>query len=260
MECPGTGSFGDGGSGNQARGSSPVFHAISDRLASARALHEWIGEGERNPTMKLSKKTLGWLALAVGIGLAGGWTLYATNAVGCDGHGGKTTASNAQGTTSDVKTVSTDGGKAGACPAMSGGACCSGAMKKTMAGGACCMGAKATTASAAGSMFPEGTMVTRVAVKGGVDLIFTGNDLAAIRKVLDDHIQTCSANKKSGVSCPKCTVASNEANVVLSVRGKNVDQCCSGLMMTADEKSTGTKATVCPAMQGQASKSVVKTS
>ena len=208
--------------------------------------------------MNLSKKTLGWSVLALGLVLGGAWTLHATSAVSCDHQNGKATSSaSVQNGSADVVPVSGKADMSGGCPAMKAGACGAGAKGKAMAGGACCMGAKATTASTAGPMFPEGTQVTRVDVKGGVDLVFTGKDLAGIRKALDEHLVACNTSKKAGEKCPQCTVASNENNVVLSVRGDNVEQCCAGMMTTGDEAA---KSGSCPMMQGAANKTVVKKS
>ena len=197
--------------------------------------------------MRLSKKVLVWGALALGMALAG-WTLYATTAAGCNG--GSNTSASVQGSNSDIKAVSD--GATGGCPAMAkGGACCSG-MSKT-SGGACCMGAKATSASMAGSIFPEGTTVTKVRVKGGYNFIFTGSDLTAIQKALNDHIQTCNASMKKGTVCPKCTVTANDTQVVLKVRGRNASKCCSGLM-AASTTGASTKGVSCPAMQDKENK------
>jgi hypothetical protein len=113
--------------------------------------------------------------------------------------------------------------KAGGCPAMMLGACPSegkaqacGDKEKAQAG-----------PTAAGSMFPKGTMVSRAEVPGGMDLIFTGPDLAGIESALKAHAEQCNAG--DGKTGSTCKVVAGPQEVVLSVRGDDPSGCCLGM-------------------------------
>lgn len=145
-------------------------------------------------------------------------------------------------------------GKSGqACPSSTKSGCaaaqmglCGGAAKT-----ACGMEkGKATQTQAAvpmkaGSMFPEGTMVTQVEVPGGTDLLFTGSDLAAIEKVLKDHVSKCNSDKACAGNV--CSVTKSESGVLCAIRGETPAQCCVGMVSMEETGMEGASAgTGCP--------------
>jgi hypothetical protein len=125
--------------------------------------------------------------------------------------------------------------KAGGCPSAAKG--CPGAAvggcpsaKASKAGPAGCGSAMAGMPG--GVVMPDGTKMTRMDVDGGIDLIFTGRDLGAIRASLDGHIAACSTMKEKPCAGQACTVTTTENSVVLSVRGANAESCCTMMTMS----------------------------
>lgn len=124
--------------------------------------------------------------------------------------------------------------KAGACPSAKAGGCPSAAKSACGAQGTQAAGPSCGTAMAGGMgdlAMPDGTKMTRMDVEDGIDLIFTGKDLAAIRTRLDGHIAACTGMKEKPCATQTCAVTSTENSVVLSVRGPNAASCFT--MMTA---------------------------
>jgi hypothetical protein len=164
--------------------------------------------------------TAGWVALGhAGSGSGCGTTVMAASGSGCP-------AAKAGGCPS---------AKAGGCPSAGKSAC--GAKGAQAAGPGCGAG---MTGGMGDLEMPDGTKMTRMDVENGVDLIFTGKDLAAIRARLDGHIAACTGAKEKPCAAQTCTVASTENSVVLSVRGPNAESCCT--MMTAALGGEGMKA------------------
>jgi hypothetical protein len=133
--------------------------------------------------------------------------------------------------------------KAGGCPSAKAGGCPSAAKSACGAKGAQAGGPACGSAMAGGRgdlVMPDGTKMTRMDVENGVDLIFTGKDLAAIRARLDGHIAACTGMKEKPCAAQTCTVMSTENSVVLSVRGPNAESCCT--MMTASLSGDAVKA------------------
>ncbi len=195
-------------------------------------------------------------AILLGLSVAAVLTLAPVTAGACDGEG-KTTASkvsNESGCGSkgavqtakasgasgcaSVKQASTDG-KSCAVAGKAAGSCAS--LKTASAGSSCCASKNSATTTAS-TMFPEGTEVTKVSVDGGVDLIFTGKDLAAIEKALSEHAKACATDKQSCAN--KCTVTKTENSVVMAVRGESPESCCAGMMVTVDDKVKSDKTVV----------------
>jgi hypothetical protein len=162
-----------------------------------------------------------------------------SNESGCSAKGGTATKVSNESGCAAAKQASTDGktctmsAKAGSCAAG-----------KAMAGGSCCAAKKASVTTTASTMFPEGTQVTKVAVDGGVDLIFTGRDLAAIEKALSEHAKACNTTDGGKKCANKCSISKTDNGVVMSVRGESPESCCAGMMVTAEEHTTSEKTTV----------------
>lgn len=122
------------------------------------------------------------------------------------------------------------------CPGATVGGC-AGAKGAQAAGIGCGSAMAATTGDI---VMPDGTKMTRMDVEDGIDLIFTGKDLAAIRTSLDGYIAACAAAKEKPCAVPACTVATSENSVVLSARGPNAESCCT--MLTAALSGDAAKA------------------
>ncbi len=171
--------------------------------------------------------------LALALAAAAGWVAmgHAGSDSGC---GAKMVAASGSGCPS---------AKAGACPSAKAGGCSAAAKSACGAKGAQAASPGCGTAMAGGMgdlVMPDGTKMTRMDVEGGIDLIFTGKDLAAIRARLDGHMATCTGMKEKPCAAQTCTVANTENSVVLSVRGPNAEACCT--MMTASLSGDAVKA------------------
>jgi len=173
--------------------------------------------------MTFSKMTLGAAGLVFALAFGAG----AANAGGacC---GSKKAAAKATTTASSCPSAKAAGG----CGAQAMGACAS----KAKSAGAC--GSHGNAMQTAQVALPEGTEVTRVNVDGGIDLVFTGKDLAGIESFLNANMESClqksSDGKAAKAACTEtCAVTKNEKAVVLSIRGQNAENCCSNWMQTA---------------------------
>jgi hypothetical protein len=171
--------------------------------------------------------------LALALAATAGWVAmgYAGSGGGC---GTKAVAASGSGCPS---------AKAGGCPSAKAGGCPSAAKSACGAKGAQAAGPGCGTAMAGGMgdlVMPDGTKMTRMDVDNGIDLIFTGKDLAAIRARLEGHIAACTGMKEKPCAAQTCAVASTENSVVLSVRGPNAESCCT--MMTASLSGDAAKA------------------
>ncbi len=171
--------------------------------------------------MNMRIKTLGTILAAV--------ALVAVSGLMTDGFAGPGCGSK------DAKATSASGcspAKAAAC-AASGASC--GAAKATQASTSACSKGKAMSQSAELKL-PDGTRMTRVDVDGGIDMIFTSADLAAVETVLAAHMGMCgepvSADGKRACG-QTCTMTKTENSVVLSLRGEQAENCCSTWMQAA---------------------------
>ncbi len=167
-------------------------------------------------------------------------TLAATAGWVASGHAGP-------GCGSSEKTMAAGGSgcpaaKSGACAAATKAGACPSAMQSAHAGEAAC--GSATAAGMPGLVLPKGTKMTRMDVENGIDLVFTGKDLAAIRTSLDEHMAACAGMDGKPCGNQTCSVASTENSVVLSVRGPDAAACCT--MMSA---SLGDEAAAKPEKQ-----------
>jgi hypothetical protein len=174
--------------------------------------------------MKRKSRAIMGTFLALTLAALAGWVAMGHAGSDC-GSSGKAVAAASSGCPS---------AKAGGCPSAKAGGCPSAAKSACGAKGAQAAGPRCGSAMAGGTgnlVMPDGTKMTRMDVENGVDLIFTGKDLAAIRSRLDGHIAACTGMKEKPCAARTCTVASTENSVVLSVRGPDAESCCT--MMTA---------------------------
>jgi hypothetical protein len=192
--------------------------------------------------MKRESRLIIGAFLALVLAAAAGWVAmgYAGSNQGC---AGKAVTASASGSPS-AKAGGCPSARAGGCPSAKAGGCPSAGKMGASAAVGCCPGSKGAQAAVSGCGagmgggagvlgMPEGTKMTRMDVPDGIDLIFTGKDLAAIRTCLDGHLAACSGTKEKTCPGQTCTVASTENSVVLSVRGPNAESCVT--MMTASQ-------------------------
>ncbi len=130
--------------------------------------------------------------------------------------------------------------KATATQASAGG-CDMKATQASAGAGCCATKATATQASNGGSCaemqstmaasFPADTKVTRVVVPGGVDMIFTGSDLATIENAISTTTNACNtAGRPGDCATRSCSVSRVGNSVVLSLRGENPEGCSAATM------------------------------
>jgi hypothetical protein len=177
-----------------------------------------------------NRKISGWIGLALALSLGSYFAVKASaGGSACSAH----------------RTNVACSASAGACPA-SAGTSCSG--KGMQAATGCCAARRAAMTQTAEVRLPEGTQMTRVDVKDGIDLVFTGKDLAGIENFLNDHMAACTNVSKDGkkTACSQtCAVQRSEENVVLSIRGSQAEACCATWVeqaaLTTDPKSDGAK-------------------
>jgi hypothetical protein len=168
--------------------------------------------------MKRMNRVIMGAFLALALVATAGWvaTGYAGSDTGCPTKAAVTTGSGCPSA------------KAGGCPSAKAGGCPM-AAKSAQAGGAGC--SMSTTGSAGALAMPDGTKMTRMDVENGIDLLFTGKDLPAIRARLDAYVAACAQAKDKPCAPGACTVTSTENSVVLSMRGPDAQTCLS--LMTA---------------------------
>lgn len=177
--------------------------------------------------MTFRMKTLGAVLAAAALVVASG---LATDGFAGPGCGSKDAKASSSGCPSM---------KAGTCPSASKGCASSGAAcgtaKTTQASTGACSKGQAMTQSAELKL-PEGTRMTRVDVDGGIDMIFTSADLAAVETTLAAHMSLCgepvSADGKRACG-QTCTMTRTENSVVLSLRGDKAENCCQTWMQAA---------------------------
>lgn len=177
----------------------------------------------RNGFIVLGLMVTGVAAIAWNSNAGEGCKANASQASSCTATA--TQASNAGGCCAS-KTTATQASN-GSCTTTqaSGGACTA---SQASAGG-CASGAAMTAAG-----FPMGTTASQVEVPGGMDIIFSSQDLGAVEAMLRAKADACNDHKAAGGDCSarSCSVMRAGNSVVLSVRGENVANCCAAVMGT----------------------------
>jgi hypothetical protein len=201
--------------------------------------------------MKRKNRVITGALFALALAATAGWVAmsHAGSDAGCSAKVAKVSGASGSGCPS-AKAGACATAKAGACASAKATGCPSSATSATGACGAkaACGGkcAHAGGAGCGGAMgggmgdlgLPEDTKMTRMDVENGVDLIFTGRDLAAIRTRLDGRVAACNGTKERACAGQTCTLASTDNSVVLSIRGPNAGSCCAMMTTATGEAST----------------------
>jgi hypothetical protein len=184
--------------------------------------------------MRRSRVILG-IFLTLTLAATAGWVAMGHAGPNC-GSSGKSMAATGSGCAAAKSGACASASKAGACPS---------AMQSAQGGNPACGATMA--AGMSGLMLPDGTKMTRMDVENGIDLIFTGRDLTAIRASLDEHIAACAGMDGKPCATQTCSVANTDNSVVLSVRGPGADACCT--MMSASLSDNAADRAAKPAKQ-----------
>lgn len=150
--------------------------------------------------------------------------------------GAKATTTQASAGSCDMKATDMK-----ATQASAGAGCCAtkGAATQASNGGSC-----ATMQSTMAASFPADTKVTRVVVPGGVDMIFTGSDLATIENSITATTNACNtAGRPGDCGARTCSVSRVGNSVVLSLRGENPEGCSAATMGAGFVQTNGAACT-----------------